>query len=225
MVRYLVENDIEKLLAQASGHLDHRSVVLNVACEYERAPRWLPETVDSNRVFGLEINRDLVAKDPNIKECDVDRDRFPFPDDGFDLVVSVFGVEHFKTDNVFREAHRTLIAGGRFVFLVPNVLYPAFALNRLLGHGFARWFYKTVMRSSYTPHETHYRFNRLGTIRDVARRAGFAKTSLTFFGPANILLYVHRSPFLKRVVTVIERLLTNRVLFRFKPYILAALEK
>ncbi|OGL74380.1 hypothetical protein A3E39_03265 [Candidatus Uhrbacteria bacterium RIFCSPHIGHO2_12_FULL_60_25] len=225
MVSYLVENDIEKLLAQATGRLDHRSVALNVACEYERIPRWLPDAVDPSRVFGLEINRDLVAQDPNIKYCDVDRDRFPFPDDGFDLIVSLFGVEHFQTDNVFHEAHRTLISGGRFVFLVPNVLYPAFAINSLMGRRFAAFFYRRVMRSPYKPHETFYRFNRLGTIRSVAKRAGFSKTDITFFGPANILLYVHRFPFLKRVVTVVERVLTNRVLFRFKPYILAVFEK
>lgn len=227
MIRSLITHDVDSLLmgqARSTG-LTRQSVVLNIACEFQRVPDWLPDAVDPARVFGLEINREIVAKDPYIKYCDVDRDRFPFSDGSFDLIISIFGVEHFKTDNVFREAHRTLIPGGRFLFLVPNVLYPAFLLNKLLGERFARFYYRRIMHSSYTPHEAHYRFNRFGTIRRAARSAGFKQPSFVFFGPANILWYVRRSPLAQKLVTLYERLLTNKLLFRFKPYILAVFEK
>lgn len=227
MIRFLVENDFEKLLGETVGQwpLDATLKVLNIACEFQRVPPWLPMTVASANVFGLEINREIVAKDPNVKYCDVDRDRFPFEDGMFDLAVSVFGVEHFKTGNVFHEAQRALKPGGRFVFLVPNLLYPAFFLNRLLGQRFAAFFYRTVMRSHYRPHAAFYRFNTLRAIRRAARDSGFGDASLTFFGPANILWYVRRSAFAQKLVTAFERLLTNRLLFHFKPYILVVLKK
>ncbi|HWQ99462.1 MAG TPA: methyltransferase domain-containing protein [Candidatus Methylomirabilis sp.] len=227
MIRFLIENDVDEILTKQAREmrLTRQSVALNIACEFQRVPNWLPDAVDPERVFGLEINREIVAKDPNIKYCDVDHNRFPFSDESFDLVFSIFGVEHFKTDNVFREAHRTLMPGGRFLFLVPNVLYPAFLLNKLLGERFAAFYYRRMMRSTYQPHKARYRFNRLGTIRRAARAAGFKQTSFVLFGPANILWYVRRSRIAQQLVALYERILTNKLLFRFKPYILAVLEK
>jgi hypothetical protein len=98
-------------------------------------------------------------------------------------------------------------------------------VNKLMGEGFAKFFYRRIMRVSYTPHPAHYRFNTLGAIRRVAKEAGFSRTKLTFFGPSNILYYFRRFRAAKLFVRFVERLLTNRVLFRFKPYILAELQR
>jgi len=225
MIRYLIENDgdalLRKAVMDAGGGTSSR--VLNIACEFQRVPPTLSAILDSANVFGLEINRELVEQDPQIRYCDVDKDAFPFPDASFDLVLSIFGVEHFRTPNVFREAHRTLKPGGRFVFLIPNLLYPAFLMNRFLGEGFASFYYSRIMRSAYKPHAAHYRFNTIGAIRHVAADAGFSETSLLFFGPSNIVNYVRRVPFGPALVRLFERLLTNALFFRFKPYILVEL--
>lgn len=225
MIRYSIENDSDVILQKAvrEAGAGASSRVLNIACEFLRVPPALKEMLDPTNVFGLEINRELVEKDPQIRYCDVDKDAFPFPDASFDLVISIFGVEHFQTPNVFREARRVLKPGGRFVFLIPNLLYPAFLLNRFLGEGFASFYYQRIMRSSYRPHAAHYRFNTLGAIKRVAANAEFSNASLHFFGPSHILNYVRRIPLGPALVRLLERLLTNAILFRFKPYILAEL--
>jgi SAM-dependent methyltransferase len=225
MNRYLIEDDFEKLLReQCAPVLKPGAQVLNIACEFKRVPPFLEGMVNPQDVAGLEIDQTIVAKDPFIKYGDVDKDRFPFADGTFALALSVFGVEHFQTMNIFKEARRTLAPGGRFVFLVPNRLYPAFLVNRLLGEKFARFYYKRIMKSDYRPHTAYYLFNTLGSIRRAANEAGFRETSLTFFGPSNILEYARQSRVAQGAFRLFERLLTNRLLFRFKPYILAVLE-
>lgn len=225
MARYLLENDAWKLLRGevAKKPLASDAKVLNIACEFDLVPVFLRGSVSESNVYGVEINREIVARVPNISYCDVDHDAFPFPDASFDLVVSIFGIEHFQTANVFKEAKRVLKPGGRFVFLVPNGLYPAFLVNRIFGEGFAKFWYKSVAKSTYSPHKAYYKFNRLGTINRASRDAGFASSDLTFFGPSNILLYFQNHKILQGLATVFEWVLTNPLFFRFKPYIVAVL--
>ena len=227
MIRYVVADDNVALMKDAlrSAGISLTSRVLNIACEFHRVPRYLVDTVSDANVNGIEINRSIIEKDPLVRYCNVDEDAFPFEKDTFDLALSVFGVEHFKTDNVFREAWRTLKPGGTFLFLVPNVCYPAFLSNRILGDRFANWYYRHVMRERYQPHKAYYRFNSLGSIRRTSNAVGFRRSHITFFGPANILLYTRRLPAVRPVVYLFERLLNNQVLYRFKPYILVGLEK
>lgn len=227
MIHYAIADEnialVREAVEEANSSLASR--VLNIACEFHRVPRCLEGIVSDPNVNGIEINRAIIEKDPLIRYCNVDEDAFPFDDDTFDLTLSLFGVEHFQTDNVFKEAWRTLKPGGTFLFLVPNVYYPAFVSNKIFGERFASWFYRRVMRESYQPHKAYYRFNSLGAIRRTSDAAGFRQMKITFFGPANILLYTRRIPAARSAVRIFERVLTNPVLFRFKPYILAALTK
>jgi SAM-dependent methyltransferase len=205
--------------------LSSQSNVLNIACEYDLVPSFLRKDISENQVFGIEINKEIVEKNDHIRYCDVDRDAFPFPDQHFDLVLSIFGIEHFKKNNVFKEAHRVLKPGGRFVFIVPNVYYPMFLMNRILGEQFARFYYRRVVKSSYMPHRAYYRFNSPGKIERLSKQIGFKSTNITMFGPSNVLSYVRKYPWAQSLVRGFERLLTNSMLCRLKPYLIVVLER
>ena len=226
-IRYLIENDFQKLRKQevTPWRLDQHSTILNIACEFELTPPLLPSSIDPHRVFGIEINRDIVAKVPNIKYCDVDHDRFPFEDQMFDLILSLFGIEHFQKINIFKESYRTLKTGGRMLFVIPNRCHPIFFLNGLVGGNFSKWYYKRIIKSDYQPHPAYYRFNTLEKIKRVAKETGFNIESVTFYGPSNILNYFSFSELVQRIVAFQERLMTNRFLYRFKPYMIVVLKK
>lgn len=227
MTTYLFARDLEKLLRDeiAEFGLSRGAKVLNIACERNLVHTFFPDTIARENVFGVEINRAIVAEIPNVKYCDVDTDAFPFPDATFDCIVSAWGIEHFKTANVFVESFRTLKSGGKFIFITPNRLHPIFFLSRLFGGKFAKWYYRSILRSSYTPHQAYYHFNTVGAIRRVADTTHFHVARLIVFGPAIILYYFSFSRLLQRIVTFVDYCMTNRFLGRLKPYIIVVLEK
>lgn len=56
----------------------------------------------------------------------------PFADESFDLVVSVWVLEHLRDPGrTFGEVRRVLRPGGHFIFLTPNLRNPLMVLNRL----------------------------------------------------------------------------------------------
>jgi len=56
----------------------------------------------------------------------------PFAAESFDLIVSLWVLEHLRTPEiVFSEVQRVLRPGGHFVFLTPNLRNPLLAFNRL----------------------------------------------------------------------------------------------
>lgn len=228
MIRYVFENDFEKLLREEAErvHPTSSTRVLNIACEFDLVPKWLPAAIDPRNVSGLEINREIVARVPQIKYCDVDRDRFPFEDDTFDLALSIWGLEHFQHDNLFRETRRVLKTGGRFFAVTPNRSHPIFLASRFGGERLASFYYRRILKSSYTPHRAYYRFNTAQALSRAAEASGLTIASLTYFGPSSVLGYFSFSPALKRVVSWFEkRVLTNRFFYRFKPYLLVVFEK
>ena len=228
MIRFLFENDFEKLLREEAARVNPSAStrVLNIACEFDLVPKWLPADIDPRNVSGLEINREIVARVPQIKYCDVDRDRFPFEDGTFDLALSIWGLEHFQQDNIFRETGRVLKTGGTFLAVTPNFSHPIFLVSKFGGELLASFYYRRILKSSYKPHRAYYRFNTARALSRAAEASGLSVASLTYFGPSSILGYFSFSPAVKRLVSWFEkRILTNRFFYRFKPYLLVVFEK
>ncbi|MFH0830911.1 MAG: methyltransferase domain-containing protein [Parcubacteria group bacterium] len=220
--------DYNPLLAEALHglQLGSKSRVLNIACEEELVPKFLPSSIDPANVYGVEIDEDVIRRNANIKRCDVDREPLPFADNTFELVVSIWGVEHFKTAQVFTEARRVLKPGGRLIFITPNTAHPIFWVNKLLGGMFSRPYFKYVLRTSYNPHETFYRFNRKRAVQRAAQNAGLRLHRLVFFGPSYVIYYFNFSKTAQRLVSWLDRaLFTNPILYRFKPYLVGVLQK
>lgn len=205
--------------------LSRRSTVLNLACEDVLVPPALAPLVDPNNVYGVEINQDIVARMSHIKYADVDRDRFPFDDASFDLVLSVWGMEHFRDQNVFNETERVLKSGGQFIFMAPHLGHPIFWISKFFGAFLSGWYYRHILHSTYQPHAAFYRFNRQRDIEAAARRSGLQISKIIYFGPANLLGYFAFSSTLKRIVAWFDQKITNARLAGLKPYLLVVMEK
>ncbi len=74
-------------------------------------------------VKGIDKRKDCleVLPDADIRECDLERDTFPFEDNYFDCVFSKSVMEHVhNTENIVRETFRVLKPGGISVQLTPD---------------------------------------------------------------------------------------------------------
>ena len=57
----------------------------------------------------------------DIRECDIEKDRFPFEDNSFDFIFSKSVIEHvYNTDNFLNESFRVLKPGGIIVLMTPD---------------------------------------------------------------------------------------------------------
>jgi SAM-dependent methyltransferase len=187
-VSYVVENDYMKLIRNEILNFfrseDIKDIcLLNIACEYRLVPEFLTDVMSQENCFGLEINEDIVKENDHIKYCNVDEDTFPFPDNTFDIVISIWGMEHFQKQNVFKETCRVLRQGGIFVFAVPNAWYPTFLINKLFGEKLAKFYYKRILKSWYDPHKAYYYFNSYSSVKKAIEYTNLSFFSATYFGP------------------------------------------
>jgi SAM-dependent methyltransferase len=74
-------------------------------------------------VKGLDKRNECIEilPDFDIRECDLERDPFPFEDNYFDFVFSKSVLEHVhNTENIVKETYRVLKPGGITVQLTPD---------------------------------------------------------------------------------------------------------
>jgi len=109
-------------------------------------------------------------------------EQLPFAPETFDLIVSVWVLEHLRTpETVFSEVHRVLRPGGHFIFLTPNLRNPLLAFNRLgralpqLQRRLVPRLYGRVEADTFP---VQYRANTARAIRSLAGRAGLEVSEL-----------------------------------------------
>ena len=109
-------------------------------------------------------------------------ERLPFEADSFDVVVSVWVLEHLTDPlGVFIEVRRVLRPGGHFIFLTPNLRNPLMLMNRV-GRAMPGLQRRVVPRV-YGRHEAdtfpvRYRANTERDIRAHARGSGLVVQDL-----------------------------------------------
>jgi SAM-dependent methyltransferase len=105
-------------------------------------------------------------------------DRLPFAADSFDLIVSVWVLEHLPEPvDAFIEVRRVLAPGGHFVFLTPNLRNPLMLANRVgkaLPALQRRLVPRVYGRDEADTFPVRYRANTVEAIHDHARAAGLA---------------------------------------------------
>jgi SAM-dependent methyltransferase len=137
-------------------------------------------------------------------------DHLPFGDATFDLVVSVWVLEHLAApEGVFAEAGRVLKPGGHFIFLTPNALNPLIAANRL--GQVAPWLQHRLVSNIYgrakgDTFAVRYRANTTARLRSFAKRCNFSVMELRVISDPT---YVAFNPALFRAAMLAERALPS----------------
>ena len=172
----------EQLEAVVRSHVTERSHVLDLGCgkggvvelfwrDVKLAAGLDPDvpSLAEHRALGMPVIRGRG-------------EHIPFADESFDLIVSVWVLEHLEhPEEVFLEVRRVLRPGGHFVFLTPNLRNPLLLLNRLakaLPQVQRRIVPRLYGRVESDTFQVRYRANTDASIRALAASSGLDVASL-----------------------------------------------
>lgn len=128
----------------------------------------------ARRICGVDLDP-RVSENPFLDEGKVnDAAGIPYEDRRFDVVVSDNVLEHLVSpEDVFREVHRVLRPGGRFVFKTPNRTHYMPTIARLTPHAFHQRVNRLRGRAEVDTFPTVYRANTREDVERLAAVAGF----------------------------------------------------
>jgi SAM-dependent methyltransferase len=150
--------------------------ILNIACGHELKPGQLKNLKAD--FYGVDVDIGVIGG--SVKFCNIDKDSLPFGNSFFDVVLCIFGIEHFKKpQNLFSEVNRVLKNGGEFIIVTPNAINPVFFLNKLFC---LRKFYFRSFLNRKESYKTHYRSNTISSIAKFAKRNNFGVEEIVVFG-------------------------------------------
>jgi SAM-dependent methyltransferase len=137
-------------------------------------------------------------------------EHLPFPDATFDIVVSVWVLEHLEApERVFAEVARVMKPGGHFIFLTPNALNPLIFGNRV--GQVAPWLQQQLVSGVYGRDKgdtfaVRYRANTTARLRAIAAETGFAVGELRVIADPT---YVAFNALLFKAAVLGERMLPS----------------
>lgn len=117
------------------------------------------------------VRRRWAGEEVRVRRCDVERERFPFPDESFDCVVCSEVLEHLlhSPHHMLEESRRVLREGGVLILTTPNAVKLAVRLKVLLGKELCHY------RSFYAspPPDRHHKEYTLSEVRELLLEHGF----------------------------------------------------
>ncbi len=103
----------------------------------------------------------------------------PFRDNAFDLVFSIYVLEHVERPSALAgEIARVLRPGGRCVVLTPNIFHYVSAIARITPTRFHQWTNERRGRASHDTFPTWYRLNSRGALRRHFQQAGLKTVAI-----------------------------------------------
>lgn len=100
--------------------------ILDIGCADGNLSLILKEELKAEEVYGLDILteylQEAARKGVKTFKVDVNRDRFPFQANFFDVIIASEILEHcILPENLLREAYRILKSGGYLILSTPNL--------------------------------------------------------------------------------------------------------
>jgi len=100
---------------------DHTIKILDIGCSKGTSLNNFSKCSKNLDLYGVDLRREILPNSVTFKECNLETDSIPFPDNSFDIVYSKSVLEHvFNTSNFISEARRVLRPGGLFLALTPD---------------------------------------------------------------------------------------------------------
>jgi len=99
--------------------------LLDLGCSDGRFTLKIAKVLHTNQIYGIEIDKkaaEIARKKGIVVKISDLNNKFPYPDNFFDVVSANQVLEHlWNTDNFFREVRRVLKPNGYAVISVPNL--------------------------------------------------------------------------------------------------------
>ena len=100
--------------------------ILDIGCADGNLSLIAKEVLRAKEVYGLDVTTECLQeaskKGVRTFKVDVNRDRFPFEVDSFDVIIASEILEHcILPENLLREAYRVLKTGGYLILSTPNL--------------------------------------------------------------------------------------------------------
>jgi ubiquinone/menaquinone biosynthesis C-methylase UbiE len=130
-------------------------------------------------LHGVDVSSE-VRSNVHLRSCAVvsSRDRYPFPDASFDLVVSNYVVEHVEEPRThLREIGRVLKPGGYYLFRTPNLWHYVALISRATSfrtHRLVANRLRNLSPDSHDPWPTVYAMNTPQAVCRFSAEAGLA---------------------------------------------------
>jgi SAM-dependent methyltransferase len=201
----------QRYYALIRPHVTPQAVVLNLGAgpATRRPDRHFHG--QAKRIVGADIDPVVLENDEVDEAVVIDGKSLPFEDNCFDVVYCDFVLEHVEFPQpLFDDVHRVLKPGGNFFFRTPNFTHYV-ALGSYMTPQWVHERFANRMRGldaeAHDPWPTFYRANTPGTIRRLARKAGFAQTHLELVETEPSYLKFHPAAFL--VGVAYERLVNS----------------
>ena len=187
---------------EALRHVGPQSVLLDAGCGHN-APVLTKLAPHVARAIGVDEG---ASRPPGVEYIQADLAYTGLERASVDLVVSRSVLEHLQAPlDVFREIHRILRPGGRFIFLTPNrwdyVSLAALAIPNRLHPWIVR---RLTDRKECDTFPTFYRANTKGALRRLAVRGGFEVDSIQYLNESPH--YLEKIPPLYLLGAAYERL-------------------
>lgn len=144
----------------------------------------------------------------------------PFPDNSFDLVTSLWVLEHLENPKkVFSEIYRILKPNGIFAFVTPNadsfLIRLRSIMNKHIAERLVYYFYGRVDEDTF---EVFYRANRIKILEQLASNLGFKQDIILLNQDPSYTSFDGITYFLSKNLALLKGSL-------FKPHIVSILQK
>lgn len=157
----------------------------------------------ASMLIGCDLVQEHIARNPFLTaRLLAGGEHLPLADRSVQLVTANMVVEHLPDPvTVFKEVHRVLRPGGRFVFVTPNRTHPVVFASSIILHPAWRRALAVYVERRSAEHVflTFYRANTTTAVRRVAAAAGLevehaeAFSSLPFAGQGGVLRSIEGS--------------------------------
>ena len=208
----------------ALKHIDKATSVLDVGAGTGRLEQLNFRRL-AKKVVGVDLDQRVLHNDALDEAHVCGGEDIPEAVRDMDVVISVNVLEHLDNpERVFRQIHRTLKPGGKFLFKTPNATHYIALISRLTPLAFHKYYNRLRGRDADDTFGTFYRANTASQIASLARKTGFKVSDIrrVEWRPEYLRINAFFYPF----GIVYERLVNSSEVFSpFRAVLMGTLEK